>query len=404
MPDQGQTIPFAELSAADLVVDALYEGGTSGTIRDDPLNGLLDKVGNQGGFRPSGSPLQQNVKLVALFTTGAEPDWPDSLDVQTGLFTYFGDNRKPGQELHDTSRKGNLLLRDVFGWSHGTVEDRKRVPPFFLFMRTGVGRTVAFRGLLVPGGAGLTSDDELQAIWRSTKGQRFQNYRARFSVLDVLRVERAWIKDVMAGDPLSPNCPPAWRDWVATRTYRPLLAPATTTIRTKQQQLPEPSDAAGGQMIAAIHQHFAGRPHDFEACAVEIWRMMSPATGSCDLTRRSRDGGRDAVGEYLLGPSKDRLAVSFALEAKCYQLTNSVGVREVARLISRIRHRQFGVFVTSSFFHHQVYGEVREDGHPIALICARDIVEVLRANGLNTPADVTAWLERQFPALGSIGA
>jgi hypothetical protein len=47
-----------------------------------------------------------------------------------------------------------------------------------------------FRGLLAPGGPGLSFDDELQAIWRSTGGRRFQNYRARFTVLDVPRIER----------------------------------------------------------------------------------------------------------------------------------------------------------------------------------------------------------------------
>ncbi|MCP1762460.1 O-acetyl-ADP-ribose deacetylase (regulator of RNase III) [Bradyrhizobium japonicum] len=36
------------------------------------------------------------------------------------------------------------------------------------------------------------------------------------------------------------------------------------------------------------------------------------------------------------------------LEAKCYGSGNSVGVREMSRLISRLRHRQFGVLVTTS--------------------------------------------------------
>src|SRR5690606_37295169 len=104
------------------------------------------------------------------------------------------------------------------------------------------------------------------------------------------------------------------------------------------------------QMIKAIHGHFSTRSNDFEECAVEIWRMMAPATGACEITPRSRDGGRDAIGEYLLGPAGDRVAVQFALEAKCYAPSKPVGVKEVSRLISRIRHRQFGVFVTTSYF------------------------------------------------------
>ena len=104
-------------------------------------------------------------------------------------------------------------------------------------------------------------------------------------------------------------------------------------------------------MVAAIHQYFnveLDYPQRFEACAVDIWRRCAPATGAVDLTRPYRDGGRDAVGSYLLGPLHDRLAVQFALEAKCYALGNSVGVREMSRLISRLRFRQFGVFVTTS--------------------------------------------------------
>ena len=84
---------------------------------------------------------------------------------------------------------------------------------------------------------------------------------------------------------------------------------------------------------------------------------------------RARDGGSDAIGEYLLGPLADRVPVDFALEAKCYAPTTSVGVRDVRRLVSRLRHRNFGVFVTLSYFNDQVYSEVREDGHPIAMIC-----------------------------------
>ncbi|MFI7114783.1 restriction endonuclease [Nonomuraea sp. NPDC050227] len=393
MGDEDQTVPFADLATADLVVDAVFAGGSAGNASDDPLARLLPGVGNRGGFRCNGSPTRQSVRFAVLFTTGAEPDWPDELDAQTGLFTFYGDNRRPGTELHKTSRRGNLLLRDAFNWSHSDA--RVSVPPFFLFEKAApAGRDIRFRGLLAPGGAALTSDDELQAIWRSTRGIRFQNYRARFTVLDVPKIERAWIMDLVSGDPLGPNCPPPWRKWVEARTYQTLLAPSTTVIRSTAEQLP---DAGGKLMVAAIHRHFAGRPHDFEACAVEIWRMLAPSTGACEVTRHSRDGGRDAVGEYLLGPEGDRVAVEFALEAKCYAPSNSVSVEDVARLISRIRHRQFGVFVTTSHFNSQVYKEVRGDAHPIVMICARDIVDVLRRHGYGDAEAVQAWLEHRFP-------
>ncbi|MET8387168.1 restriction endonuclease [Streptosporangium canum] len=398
MGDKDHVVPFANLVTADLVLDAVYAGGNAGNMSDDPLSRLLPGVGNQGGFRFNGSPQKQGVRFAVLFTTGAEPDWPDELDPQTGLFTYYGDNRHPGKELHETPRRGNVLLRDAFEWSSGTA--RTNVPPFFLFEKASpVGRDVRFRGLLAPGGAALTSDDELQAIWRSSGGVRFQNYRSRFTVLDVPKIPRSWIADLVAGNPLGLNCPAPWQEWIESRTYRPLLAPSTTTVRSKAEQQP---DAVGKRMIATIYKHFSSRPHDFEACAVEIWRMMAPATGACEVTPRSGDGGRDAVGEYLLGPAADRVAVEFALEAKCYALGNSVGVREVARLISRIRHRQFGVFVTTSYFNKQVYDEVRTDAHPIIMICARDIAEVLRSHGYGDAQAVQGWLDHRFPAPSTV--
>lgn len=385
-------VAFEDLPTADLVVDQLYNGGTTGTMADDPLARLLP-VGNQGGFRYAGSPRKATVRLGVLYTTGSEPDWPDALDPQTGVFTYYGDNRSPGHELHDTRRLGNALLRDIFEWSHRSTEARRQVAPFFLFEKAAPGRRVTFRGLLAPGGAGMSTDDELQAIWRSTSGRRFQNYRARFTVLDVPLVERRWIDDVLAGKAAdSSYCPPAWTAWIEGRKYTPLVAPSTTVVRSRIDQLP--ADTAGMEMLRAIRRAFDGREHDFEACAVEIWRLIAPSTGRCDVTQPSRDGGRDAVGEYILGPASDPIAIDFALEAKCYTDTNSVGVREVARLISRLRHRNFGVFITTSHFNQQVYSEVRADGHPIALISGRDIVEALRASGYADLEAVQTWLKQ----------
>jgi len=108
----------------------------------------------------------------------------------------------------------------------------------------------------------------------------------------------------------------------------------------------------------------------------------------------SRDGGRDAVGEFIIGPPADRIAIDFALEVKCYTPTNVVGVKEVSPLISRLRHRNFGVFVTTPYFAQQVQEEVRDDEHPIALICGRDITDALRPARLQHASDVRAWLDQ----------
>lgn len=81
-----------------------------------------------------------------------------------------------------------------------------------------------------------------------------------------------------------------------------------------------------------------------------------------------RDGGRDAVGEYLLGPRADPVAVEFALRRSATRRPTAWKVRETSRLISRLRHRQFGVLITTSYLDTQAYKEIREDGHPVIVL------------------------------------
>jgi len=387
-------VEFGQLADSDLVLERVYRGGAAGNSADDPLSRLLPGVGNQGGFRAHGSPLKDSVKFVVLYTSGGEPDWPDALDPYTGAFTYFGDNRSPGRELHDTPRRGNLLLSQVFERAHSGREGREQVPPFLLFDKPGSGRDVRFRGLVAPGSDRISGEEDLVAVWRTTGGKRFQNYRARFTVLNVSAVLRAWIDEVVAGKPLGPDCPAAWRTWVETGAYTPLLAPPTVIIRSREQQQPVEADKL---LLYLVYEHFKDRPHDFEQFAADIWRMSQPNVDRIDVTRPWRDGGRDAVGDYLLGPRTDPVAVEFALEAKCYAPGNGVGVRETSRLISRLRHRQFGVLVTTAHLDAQAYKEIREDGHPVVVLAGRDVVDILKDKGLDNSAGIRRHLSESYP-------
>lgn len=128
-----------------------------------------------------------------------------------------------------------------------------------------------------------------------------------------------------------------------------------------------------------VYGSFKDDPFKFEKCAVEIAKLFLPDIHHEELTRPWRDGGRDAVGLYRIGRDAGAIDVEFALEAKCYSLSNSVGVEAVSRLISRLRHRQFGILVTTSYVHEQAYSEIIEDGHPVVIICARDITEKLHS-------------------------
>jgi hypothetical protein len=391
--DQAFAVKFADLAGADLLLERVYRGGITGNVSDDPLARLLP-VGNQGGFRTYGSVARDAVRLAVLYTTGEEPDWPDDLDVYTGTFTYFGDNRSPGKELHNTQRKGNLLLSRVFERTHQGMAGRKRVPPFLLFYKADLGRDIRFRGLLAPGARLLSAQEDLIAVWRTTKDQRFQNYRATFTVLDVPQVSRSWITQILDGDPLGSECPAAWRGWVNTGVYKPLVAPPNIMVRSREKQLPTAADMP---LLEEVYRHFTDRPYDFEQFAADMWQTREPHVDRIEVTRPRRDGGRDAVGDYLLGPRDDPVALRFALEAKCYEPSHGVGVRWTSRLISRLGYRQFGVLVTTSYVNAQAYQEMRDDGHPVVILAGRDLVEILKKSGHDTAAAVRRFLSESYP-------
>ena len=120
---------------------------------------------------------------------------------------------------------------------------------------------------------------------------------------------------------------------------------------------------------------------------------MLPQIVTCDLTRPWRDGGRDATGTFHIGQGVSAIEVEFALEAKCYALGSGVGVKELSRLISRLRHRQFGILVTTSFLSSQAYEELKEDKHPVVVISAVDIAKLLREK-IGRLSNVENWLEK----------
>lgn len=313
--------------------------------------------------------------------------------METGIFRYYGYNRQPGSELHDTKRSGNALLRDVFGKLH--TGRQSEIPPFFLFSRTGVGRDVRFLGLAAPGSQHISPDRDLVAFWRSMDGMRFQNYEAYFTVLDLgdEQVSREWVDALLRCDPdslrFAPSC---WRRFVeyGRDGILPLQAQAIRKIPRKSDQLP--SDETGIQILRGVFGHYERNPYGFEACACEIVRLMDGNFEVFELTRPWRDGGRDAVGKYRIGPPNHALTVECALEAKCYGRNTGVRVKEMSRLISRIKYRQFGLMVTTSYVNSQAYKEVIKDGHPILIITGSDIARILIEGGV-TPDKLDAWLE-----------
>lgn len=244
----------------------------------------------------------------------------------------------------------------------------------------------------------MAMNEDLVAVWKVKNGQRFQNYRAVFTILNEPRISREWISDIHSGRTLSENTPESWRAWVRSGRINPLLAPRSLEHRKRLEQIPQ--DRGRLVMIEALTDYFKDHPrgeYAFEECAVDIVRMMDSNIRNCDLTRPWRDGGRDAVGGYRIGHHKTGITVEFALEAKCHAQRIGSGVRETSRLISRLRHRQFGIFVTTSYVSEQAYKEIVEDKHPVFIIAANDIVGILQDSGINSVDLLLEWLQQSYP-------
>ena len=388
MQAQGM-VTFEDLRSADLIIDAVYKGGKEGDLRDDALSKLLG-CGNAGGFRFLGR--GPDYKLVVLFTTDNDPDWPDMLDPQTGLFAYYGDNKSPGHAAG--SKKGNKLLETIYNRLHARPAERHLIPPVFVFSRGLEGHDVVFRGLAVPGAEGMGTADDLVALWRTSNGRRFQNYKAVLSILDIPVVTRQWIADIQAGNPFSANCPVAWKRWVGEGIYQTLKSPRTVGYRSEAEQLP--STNVEKEIIRTVYEHFQNRPHDFELCAAEIVQLMDKRFEITEITRKTVDGGRDIIGKYNVGVTGNSVKIDFAVEAKCFAINNGVGVRYTSRLISRLRYRHFGIIITTSYIAAQAYKEIIEDGHPVLVIAAKDIARIMLDAGISGAGEMKKWLEGKF--------
>lgn len=389
---------FEELETADLVIDAVYKGGTAPNLSAEPFHKLIPGCENSGGFRKKlredGS---KKYAYVVLYTSMEELEWPDYLDEETGVFRYYGDNRTPGRALTDTKKKGNKILEDVFGeLNKGTnLED---IPPFFVFKKTGNGRDIQFLGLAAPGNPKISPDKDLVAFWRTIREKRFQNYESYFTILNTGKepISKEWIKTLIYNHKNNLDlAPDAWKKFVrlGRNGIDALKAPKIFKVPTKYEQLQ--CDVEGNVCIAAIRNRYKDNPYGFEACATDIISKMDKNFVDFSLTRPWRDGGRDALGFYVIqtgGKANYPLKIDCALEAKCYSEGTAVGVKQMSRLISRIRYRQFGVMITTGSVDTQAYQEVVEDGHPILIVTASDIATILRNNAINS-TNVNTWLD-----------
>ena len=389
-------IPFKELKNAKLLVDTVYEGGSDKNINSEVLSKLLH-VGNSGGFRKCMKVLDgkktTEAAYVCIYTTGEELEWRDELDRTLGRFTYWGDNRKAGNPLTETKFRGNAFLQESF--SKLALGLRKQIAPVFVFEKY-CGRDMVFRGLAVPGDRRMNPQEALVSVWAQNNDGRYQNYKATFTILDVPEIAHEWLTDLKNGSGYqSEYAPKVWMAWVDKGIYTPLITEKNPILyRKANEQLPVQGTIEFSMLDRIIS--FFDNPYLFEKFACKIAQIMDSNIISIEQTRQTRDGGRDAIGKYRVGLSSGGIELEFALEAKRYNLNHSVGVKETSRLISRIKHRQFGIFVTTSFISDQAYKEIIEDQQQIVIISGKDIIDILFSAGINSLAILEDWLKANF--------
>ncbi len=391
-----------------LYVDAVYKADPrKKDISNEVLSKLLS-VKNQGGFRYKGKTDSPN--FVVLFTSGEDVYWRDELDTILGVLLYYGDNKTPGKDLHQTNLHGNEILRYIFELATSDfIERRKKMPPIFVFKKSG-GRDVKFLGLAVPGIKGKPKKDWLTAVWGCNRnGDRFQNYKSFFTILNTASgsektsgfgINLAWLTDIENGQAFSSGYAPyEWKRYIENRNYSPLIAIREKFVKTKEEQLP--SEDLKMKMLIQLHKYFIekDRGYSFEIFAKDLVQYIDPAIVSIDVTRPYRDGGIDAEGRYRIFSKVENVVyVDFYLQAKCYNPeVNPVVVKDTARLISRIKDRQFGIMMTTSYIAKQCYDEVLDDGHPIVFINGKNIIDyIFDELEIRNSDSLSAWLKLNY--------
>ncbi|PTJ26487.1 restriction endonuclease, partial [Staphylococcus simulans] len=93
-----------------------------------------------------------------------------------------------------------------------------------------------------------------------------------------------------------------------------------------------------------------------------------------------------------IGINSNKVNLPCILEAKCYKTTNSVGVKETSRFISRLKYDEFGVFITTSFLGAQAYKEIVEDKKRILILTATDIIKILKKSYITSEKKLLSYL------------
>jgi len=395
------TVPFSRLGKLDLTAGTIYEGGRAGNASDDPLARIL-KGGNAGSFRYCGSVGDLNYLIIII--SPDDPNWADSIDIDSSTITCYGDNRRPGGRLLDTPKNGNLILKKLFGSLRSAKDPRKAVSPIFIFCRypnQASPRSVQFIGIAAPGSPHVQATKSLTYIQRRINSQRFYNYCATFTILDIPMISRAWIDDLEAGQTNSKHRPIVWNMWQKSGLYRPIKAKRPQRCRSVQNQLPKRTDSKA--MLLKLYRYFNGESYQFLHFAAELYARSDPRIILERVRRMAPDHYNVIAGKYRLGIDNCPTFLKFVIDAKCYnpgsgnRKRKSVGKKDIEKLSSRLGTRQFTVLVTTSVLTPEAHGAIQNQDHPVVVIAGTDIIKILQSIQIRSVKQLSQWLEDHFP-------
>ena len=267
-----------------------------------------------------------------------------------------------------------------------------------------------FIGLMAPGIKWRPQKDWLIAVWGCNFAkERFQNYKALFTVVDTSSgsaahsgagINLAWVTDIINGRAYeSEYAPLEWKRFIDGKNFKSLICKPLSGVKSKAEQLPD--TPLGMEMLQALHDYFIEEDngYSFEPFACDIARQMDERVATLDVTSPYRDHGFDGVGKYrIFSRSENQVFADFYLQAKCYDPSNGLGVGDTSRVISRIKNRQFGILFTTSYVAEQAFTEILDDGHPVNIVSGKDIIAFIQNDlELYSTEALLEWLKKNYP-------
>lgn len=341
--------------------------------------------------------------------------WTDILMPDQGLVYYNGDNQTPGlpPSGKQNGKTGNRIMEELWDlYASLDIDDRRRAPPILIFEQVKcMGTTKGYRKFI---GYGIVTKTEIRQEYLPRKKNNdsvskvFSNYLFEITLLktdDDNKIDWDWIKD--RRDPAIPKeninnkAPKAWKKWVKNGSS--ILSESMQKIRyydvsTKDEQVSE-LENHHILILDKIKDKYdkskeKGRFEALASLAASVYFGDEKYTRGW-ITKLSGDMGVDFIGrlkiynEAIPNPKGTVLGQTSILvlgQAKCrtdYKRAYE-NATDIARVASRLKRGNMGIFVTTGTYSPATQHEVILDGYPIILINGRQLADLINAYSIKT--------------------